>query len=234
MAHGDPAGVSWTPLGPSFGRPRQRRLLFSPPCGERAFSPTHERSTPSLNYHDQVDDEIRAALRRNDLERAFALVSQHHGPAVFTRCFHILGDRAQAEDALQETLVVGFRKRAELAAVASIRAWLMRVAVNKALDAHRRDRRQRAKLERQVRLDVDADAAGAAVGDSLGSFDRAKLDECLAALDSVTRAAFLLRYEDELAWEQIAATVELPVDTIRMRVQRGALRSLRVCLGEGG
>lgn len=176
-----------------------------------------------------MDDDIRAALGRGDLERAFALVRQHHGPQVYTRCFHILGDHAQADDALQEALVVGFRKRAQLAKVDSIRAWMMRVAINKALDALRRNRRQRVKLERQAQLDAAGEGAGV-LADGLGAFDRARLDECLAALDPVTRAAVLLRYEDELPWEDIAETVGLPVDTIRMRVQRGALRSLRGCL----
>ena len=114
-----------------------------------------------------------------------------------------------------------------------MRAWLMRVGTNKALDALRRGRRQRAKLERQLRLDP-GEGAPATPDDALAAYDRASLDECLAALDPVTRAAFLLRHDDELPWEEIAATVGLPVDTIRMRVQRGALRSLRTCLEAKG
>ena len=150
---------------------------------------------------------------------------------MYTRCFHILGDHAQADDVLQETLVMAFRKRGELAKVDSIRAWMMRVAVNKALDALRRDKRYWVKLERRVQLGTD-DASASVVDDPLGSFDRARLDECLASLDPVTRAAFLMRHEDELPWEQIAAALELPLDTIRMRVMR-ATRGLRACLEAG-
>lgn len=152
---------------------------------------------------------------------------------MYTRCLHILGDHAQAEDVLQETLVTAFRKRGELATVDSIRAWLMRVAINKSLDALRHDRRQRVKLERQVMLGKDAPEALPA-DELLGSFDRARLDQCLSALDPVTRAAFLLRYEDDQSWDEIASTVKLPHDTIRMRVQRGALRALRTCLQAEG
>lgn len=181
-----------------------------------------------------MDEDIRAALGRGDHDRAFALLRQHHGSAVFTRSFHILGDHAQAEDALQDTLVAAYRKRVHLATVDSIRAWMMRVGTNKALDILRRDRRQRAKLARQLELDPTSDDRVPSPTDALAGYDRASLDECLATLDPVTRAAFLLRHEDELAWEEISATLGVPVDTIRMRVQRGAVRSLRACLQAKG
>lgn len=178
-----------------------------------------------------MDDDLRAALERGDDESAFTLLRDRHGRAMFTRCFHLLGDRALAEDALQETLIMAFRRRAELRSVVNLRGWLMCVATNKALDLLRRAKRDRAKLDRQRQAEAgDETSTPPAPGEGLARYDRASLDECLAALDPVTRAAFLLRHEDELPWEQIATRLGVPVDTIRMRVQRGAMQSLRTCL----
>jgi RNA polymerase sigma-70 factor (ECF subfamily) len=60
--------------------------------------------------------------------------------------------------------------------------------------------------------------------------DRRALEDCLAALPPEIAAAVLMRYRDGMSWAQIAEAVETPMDTIRMRVQRGALKSLRECL----
>ncbi|HEX4419561.1 MAG TPA: RNA polymerase sigma factor [Kofleriaceae bacterium] len=174
------------------------------------------------------DDEIRAALGRGDTDGAFRTLVRAHGPAIFTRCCHILKDRTAAEDIMQQALMAAFKHHRKLLEVEQIRGWLIQIAVRKCFDALR-------SLKRNVRLQRDVMAGEApeiaSLLDALGtSQERRALEECLHALDPELATAVLMRYRDGMSWAQIADAVAMPLDTIRMRVTRGALESLRECL----
>jgi RNA polymerase sigma-70 factor (ECF subfamily) len=173
------------------------------------------------------DDEIRGALRRGDAELAFRLLLRAHRAAVYSRCCRFLKDPSAAEDVMQQTMIAAFQHQRQLLEVDHIRGWLIRVAVRKCVDAQR-------SAKRTDRLRRDAGDSGSVepgVLDQLGTTqDRRALEDCLAALPPDIAAAVLMRYRDDMSWAQIAEAVDIPLDTIRMRVQRGALHSLRDCL----
>ncbi|HEU4727527.1 MAG TPA: RNA polymerase sigma factor [Kofleriaceae bacterium] len=174
------------------------------------------------------DEEIRAALRRGDDAAAFRLLVRAHGEAVFTRCYRILRNRTAAEDVMQQALEAAFKHRSQLIQVEQIRGWLIRIATRKSLDALRSSKRAD-RLERD--LAEEGAPEDGSLFEQLGSTqDRRALEECLAALEPDLAAAVQMRYGDGMSWAQIADAVGLPVDTIRMRVQRGALNSLKECL----
>jgi RNA polymerase sigma-70 factor (ECF subfamily) len=180
------------------------------------------------------DDDIRAALRRGDTDVAFRIVVRAHGPAVFAICRRYLKNPSAAEDVMQQAMIAAFKSRDALLEVEQIRGWLIRTAVHKCIDALRSGKRA-------DRLHRDVGGAGADAGEGgdvveqLGTTeDRRALEDCLAALDPDVAAAVLMRYREGMSWDKIAEAVEMPLDTIRMRVQRGALKSLRECLASKG
>jgi len=129
---------------------------------------------------------------------------------------------------MQQTMIAAFRSHSQLLEVEQIRGWLIRIATRKSLDALRSSKRID-RLERDLAHEDAPDVAG--LLDQLGTTqDHRALEECLAKLDPEIAAAVLMRYRDGMSWAQIAAAVAIPLDTIRMRVQRGALKSLRECL----
>lgn len=175
-----------------------------------------------------MDDDIRAALRRKQDGVAFRLLLQAHGPAVYTTCYRILKNSAAAEDAMQQTLMKAFEHRRELEEVDQIRGWLIRTATNKCFDA-RRSRKRSDRLQRDLADDFAPDEVS--LLEQLGTTqDRRALEECLSGLEPELAAAVQMRYRDGMSWAQIAEAVEMPLDTIRMRVQRSALKRLRDCL----
>jgi RNA polymerase sigma-70 factor, ECF subfamily len=178
------------------------------------------------------DEEIQAALRRKDTNTAFRLLMQHHGRAVYTLCYRILRDSAAAEDMMQETLISAFEHPAQMLEVIHLRRWLKRIATRKCLDALRASKRVQ-KLQDAL-LTADApELAPDLLARLATTQERGLLEECLAALDPETATAVELRYREALPWEEIAQALELPPDTIRMRVLR-ALPSLRACLTSKG
>lgn len=155
-----------------------------------------------------------------------------HGAVVYARCCRILKSRSAAEDVMQQTMIAVFKNRSQLLEVDQIRGWLIRIAVRKSLDALRSSKR----VDRLQRDFVASDAPGGEdLLEQLGTTqDRRALEDCLAALEPDIAAAVLMRYRDGMSWAQIATAVALPLDTVRMRVQRGALNSLRDCLAAKG
>jgi RNA polymerase sigma-70 factor (ECF subfamily) len=129
---------------------------------------------------------------------------------------------------MQQAMISAFKSRGQLIEVDQIRGWLIRIATRKALDEIRASKR----LDRLRRELVDTDDGdGEDLIAQLGSTQgRRALEECLSGLAPDLCAAVLMRYRDAMSWEQIAKAVALPLDTIRMRVQRGALGNLRDCL----
>ena len=166
------------------------------------------------------DDDIRAAVRRDDGDAAFAALIHAYGRALFDRCLAVLRDRADAEDAMQVTLAKVVNLRGRLPAVVNLRAWLLKVATRTALDALRSAKRHRTRLDRLAQQGDPGEAPMIAAAEPDRAREHAALRAALDDLGPVVHAAFLMRYQDDSSWDEIAATLELEVDAIRMRVKR--------------
>lgn len=65
-----------------------------------------------------------------------------HRPALFGHCYRMLGSAAEAEDAVQETLVRGWHGLERFEGRSSLKTWLYRIATNVCLDVLRARRRR--------------------------------------------------------------------------------------------
>ncbi len=176
------------------------------------------------------DDDIREGLRAGDLDRAFRLLAERYRGLVFRVCYAVLPNRAIAEEAMQETFAKAFRKRRRLASADSVKAYLLRIARNTALDVQRKARRRR-DLDRH-----HGDPEGGVVTAPAPGLEAAEVTallDCLDALEPATRTALLLHHWEDRSWHEIAEAVKLPIDTIRMRATR-VLRDLLACLAGKG
>ena len=147
-------------------------------------------------------------------------VVREHGDRVYRLAYRLSGNRADAEDLTQETFVRVFRSLAEYTP-GTFEGWLHRITTNLCLDMVRR--RQR------IRFDALPDDAG----DRLASreagpeqaYEQANLDpEIQRALDALPadfRVAVVLCDLEQLSYEEIAATLNIKVGTVRSRIHRG-------------
>ncbi len=135
---------------------------------------------------------------------------------------------------MQDALIKALRARHHIRDVANLRAWLMRIASRASLDVLRAGRRERTRVERMREVgDAEECSMSPPLDGQDQERDHAALRDCLAELEDDTRAAFLMRHEDEAPWEQIAEDLDFEVDAIRMRVKR-AFQGLRACLEAKG
>src|SRR5260370_26151282 len=87
------------------------------------------------------DAELLAACRHRDL-RAFEQLYQSQGARLKSIAYHIVGNKQDAEDAVQETFVKAYRAIDGFAGRSSLATWLCRVLINVCYDVTRKRKRE--------------------------------------------------------------------------------------------
>jgi RNA polymerase sigma-70 factor (ECF subfamily) len=153
--------------------------------------------------------------------------------AVTTR---ILGDRASAEDVLQDTFMTVWTRASQFPALrTSPLAWLTAIARHRAIDLLRRHRPetplQWTDAEGREQGHDAADESGSPLEQLLAAQAEGRLGECLALIEPEPRAAITLAYFEGLTHDELARRLGRPLGTVKAWVRRSLLR-LRDCLGE--
>jgi len=149
----------------------------------------------------------------------FASLVRQHQAMVFSIAWHLLRDRAVAEELAQDVFLSLHQHQAELESPEHVQFWLRRVTTNRALDvARRRLRRPMVSLE-----NAPEPVAVTSTGDPLLGTALRKL---VAALPEKARAIVVLRYQEDLDPAEIARVLGIPVGTVKSQLQR-ALALLR-------
>lgn len=156
------------------------------------------------------------------LDGAFAELA----PELTGRLFLILHDWEDARDATQTAFLRCWRRRDRLVGVRDLRAWLLRIGVNVALDLRRQaDRRRAVSLEELADTVPERSRAGA----EAEALRRERLDLLRAALGQLRpaeREVFVLRQQGGLTYAAIAAARGQPVGTVKT-LMHTALTKLR-------
>jgi RNA polymerase sigma-70 factor (ECF subfamily) len=143
--------------------------------------------------------------------------------------WHMLGHREDAREAVQETFLRCWRKRAGLKSFATLDAWVFSVLLNTSRDFLRRRRFRRvATLPREELMPPSRrEPLPAAV--AAASEREKRLREAIRDLPEAQREVFLLRQNGDLAYATIAEVLGIPVGTAKTRM-RAALQRLREAL----
>lgn len=174
-----------------------------------------------------TDEDLFASVRNHDDAAAFETLVHRYERELFAYLRRFLGDAALAEDVFQSTFLAVHRKRAKYVEGRPFRPWLYAIATNQAIDAQRRNRRHRmASLDRGVRgFDGDCSyAASVADAHPTGDDTVAQQDAeawMLAAIDRLPeplRRTLALVYRSGLKHREVAATLGIPVGTVKSRV----------------
>ena len=173
-----------------------------------------------------------AAARAGHAGAFDELVRRYERP-LFAYLRRFLGSAEDAEEAFQETFLRVFRHMDRFRASLPFRPWLYRIATNAARDRLRyRRRRRMVSLDAAVR--ATDDGASRPLGDCIAASGPdpdagARLDEAqrrlegaVAALPEKQRAVFLMARYDEMAYEDIARALRVPVGTVKSRMNRAS------------
>jgi RNA polymerase sigma-70 factor (ECF subfamily) len=164
--------------------------------------------------HDPAADGVRSA--------AFEAEALTHINALYSTALRLSGNRADAEDLVQETYLKALRSAEQFEPGSNLKAWLFTILHNTFLNSRRHAGRE------VVGADAD-DIERAPQADTVESPEDILLHKTLdadlqAALDGMPEAfrqAVWLRDVEEFSYAEIASMLRVPVGTVMSRISRG-------------
>lgn len=153
-------------------------------------------------------------------------------PSILAILVRLIKDRYQAEDVLQDAMVVAWNKASDFdPELASAKTWITTIARRRALDLLRSDTRRREILHddaRDIRQTMGLDVADKQSSpESSATADR--LVYCFGELDTDAAASIRLAYLDGLTFSEIADRLSRSLGTVKSWIRRGLVK-LKACM----
>jgi RNA polymerase sigma-70 factor (ECF subfamily) len=150
---------------------------------------------------------------------------REHQSMVFSIARRIVHDPSLAEEVAQDVFLELYGHLASLASEDHVVHWLRRVTVHRSIDQARR-RLRRPQDYAAMSFAEPGVAEPAAVSQNADPWLAERLRQMIEALPIMPRTVIVLRYQEGLGPEEIAAVLEMPVATVKSHLQR-ALKVLR-------
>ena len=179
------------------------------------------------------------ALRRKALGELF----ERHHVRVFNTAYRVVGNASDAQDVAQDVFLHVSDRIKSFRGDASLTSWVYRVTVNMAIDARRRTARRPSLRSSTAEGEGQAIESGTSrprvaepAGDPVAAAEKTEAERRVhAALDRLSpklRAVVVLRYFENLSYEDLAEVLETGVGTVKSRLNR-AHAALEGLLGPG-
>jgi RNA polymerase sigma-70 factor (ECF subfamily) len=149
--------------------------------------------------------------------------------SLYRTALRLTGNRADAEDLVQDTYLKAFRAAARFEPGTNLRAWLFTILHNAAKNRFRDRARDMVAVDSELvdrAADVPLPGASSAGGDTpetllIRDTLTPELEAALDALPEVFRQAIWLRDVEEFSYAEIAEMLEVPIGTVMSRISRG-------------
>jgi RNA polymerase sigma-70 factor (ECF subfamily) len=179
-----------------------------------------------------ADEELMPLIAARDPD-ALEVVYDRHGGAAYSLAYRIVGERAAAEDVVQEAFISIWRSGARYdRARGSVRSWMLGVVRNRAIDLLR-SKTGRARLDFDDDTILEQRVAGERTEEE--AEQRETADELRGAIGELPRdqsTVIELAYFGGFSHSEIAEMLGVPLGTVKGRMRLG-LEKMRSELAEG-
>jgi len=172
-----------------------------------------------------IDPDLEAVEKaKQGDKRAFSKLVDQYYEMVYAVCVGVLQLREPARDTAQEVFLKVYQEISHFKGGSKFKTWLYRIAMNAAIDAVRR-------RKRQVSLDAtdaseDDEQAPVIIPDSgpgpredaAGEEMKKLMKLALEQLSPEHRAVLVLREWEDLSYEEIAETLQIEIGTVMSRI----------------
>jgi len=199
-------------------------------------------AAPHLDLVNLPDADL-AALARSGRDAAFRELVRRYERPVFSLIFRMVRDRETSEDLAQETFIKVLNHIDRYRPEFKFSSWLFKIANNLTIDHLRKrqlktisiDGSPHAATAAEVEASTfDVEARGESALEEMQSRELGSaIERAIAKLRPEYRACILLRHVEDRSYEEIAATLDLPLGTVKTYIHRArhelreALASLR-------
>jgi RNA polymerase sigma-70 factor (ECF subfamily) len=165
---------------------------------------------------------------------AYRVLMDRHFNAVVRVAFRITGDEADAEEVAQETFLRAYNKLPSFRQDAAFSTWVMRIAMNTALNLVERRKRDLSYRAPRIADELPVDGETVRIADGKHGPEEALLtreavsirEAAMSQLTPMERTAFTLRHMEEVSMTEIATALNITVNSAKQAVFRavGKLR----------
>ena len=172
----------------------------------------------------ETEADLIARAQKGDRD-AFGELVRHHHPGVVNVVYRMCGDVELAEDAAQDAFIQAWLHLPSFRPGTSLRNWIYRIAVNAALDVLRRE-------PKTPPLDFESlsipDSAAAPETVLLEKERTLAVQRAILSLTEANRSVLTLREYGGLSYQEISATLNIPIGTVmsRLNYARDRLKEL--------
>jgi RNA polymerase sigma-70 factor (ECF subfamily) len=158
---------------------------------------------------------------------AFGVLVERHERRVYNLALRMTGREEDARDATQEAFLTAFRKLSSFRGEAAFTTWMHRVTINACYDLLRK-RRRAPLLDRLPDHEIEPPPAPDHAEATIAAID---VQRAIMEVPEDFRAVLLLHDVQDLAYEDIALALDIPIGTVKSRLHRGRVALARA-LGE--
>ncbi len=168
-------------------------------------------------------DQVLIEQSKSGDPEAFGRLVRRYQDAVYSLCYRMVGDPAEAEDLAQEAFLRVYRSLGRFRRGAPLRPWLHRITINVCLDALRK---RKDVVVAQGNPDETIDRLETPRKDEvpesalLSRETQFRVQRALLQLPDEYRAVLVLRYLEELSYQEIAEAIDVPLSTVETRIHR--------------
>jgi RNA polymerase sigma-70 factor (ECF subfamily) len=174
---------------------------------------------------------IARGLRQRDVTLLHALVEQYQYRLV-RYLIYLLGRHDEVDDLVQETWLRVLERGRSYDGRSRFEPWLFTIARHLAIDHMRKRRTVSLEAEDDGESPLPASSDPSPFLLAARTEDSQRLAHSMQTLDFIYREVLVLRFQEDLSLQEVAAVIDAPVSTVASRIYRG-LRTLREQL-EGG
>jgi RNA polymerase sigma-70 factor, ECF subfamily len=168
-------------------------------------------------------------------ERTFERLAEEYAGRLYAVAYRMLGNRADAEDAVQRALLKCFAARATYSPRWAVSTWLYRAVANVCIDELRRRkvRGHEESLDTVSAVRASRGGVGGIASTPTASIARLDLTRALARVPREARMLMALHYVNGLGYRELAAIRGISVNTVKSQLARGKA-ILKQALQAGG
>ncbi len=152
-------------------------------------------------------------------------------PPAYGLALRMSRNREEAQDVVQESSLLAYRNFAQFQPGTNFKAWFFRIVTNCFLSRCRKRKSEPVMVDLEdapeIYLFTQAQAGGMLEGDAdpasslLARMDSEQVAAAIAALPEEYRVVCVLYFMEDLAYQDIAGILEVPMGTVRSRLHRG-------------
>lgn len=175
----------------------------------------------------QADADILERLQTRQFREAFAILLPRYRDKVFRLTFSMLRDRAMAEDTTQDVFLRIWRALPGFAGQSQLSTWIYAIAKNGSLSELRK-RRPTVSLDQNDDEDSYNPAVAALAAPEADDSATVSVGQLLDQLPERYRQAVVLFYMEDKSYEQTAASLGLPLGTVKALLHRARKRLIEL------